>query len=257
MAVGRDIRRNAAKICAAIRQAARAGAEILLTPEGALSGYRPDFDVRRQQEALDQVTTLARRHSVGLALGTCAVEADGKCYNQLRFYRPTGEYLGFHSKTLLCGSLDPEPQGEINHYAVAPLRVFEWAPGLLIGGLICNDVWANPQCTPMPDAHLTQRLAEMGARVIFHAVNGGRDGSEASRLNWQFHDANLRMRAQAGDVHIVTVDNAGPARWPCSSPSGIVDNAGAWACAANPLGPQFFAHTIDLTRGGKRRRARC
>ena len=30
----------------------------------------------------------------------------------------------------------------------------------------------------MPDPHLTQQLARMGARVVFHAVNGGRDGGE-------------------------------------------------------------------------------
>jgi predicted amidohydrolase len=248
MPVSNDIRRNADRICAAIRRAARARAEILLTPEGSLSGYRPDFEVREAADALARVTALARQLRVGLALGTCFVEPDRKCYNQLRFYRPSGEFLGFHTKTLLCAGLGraASPRDEINHYAVRRLRVFAWAPGLTIGGLICNDVWANPQCTPMPDVHLTQRLAGRGARIIFHAVNGGRDGSENSKVAWRYHEANLRMRAQAGNLWIVTVDNSHPANLPCSAPCGVVSPHGRWVCRTRPRGEQFFVHTIDL-----------
>lgn len=246
MPVSTDIRRNVESICEAIERAAQERAEILLTPEGSLSGYRHDFDAGEAKEALERVTAFARRHAVGLALGTCFVEEDGKCYNQVRFYQPSGEYLGFHSKTLTCGSLDTPPRGEIEHYTVSALRVFPWRPGLTIGGLICNDMWANPQCTPMPDIHLSQRLSAMGARIIFHAVNGGRDGSEWSELTWRYHESNLRMRARAGNVWIVTVDNAAPVNLPCSAPSGVINNEGAWSCRADAKGPQFFACTIEL-----------
>ena len=247
MPVDRDIRRHAALICTAIERAARAGAEILLTPEGSLSGYCADFNVREARRALEQVTAHARLHHLGLALGTCFREPDGNCYNQIRFYRPDGQYLGFHAKTLLCGTLGPKPVGEINDYRPAPLRVFEWRPGLRIGGLICNDMWANPECTPMPDPHLAQRLAEKGARIIFHAVNGGRNGGEWSRLNWRYHEANLRMRARAGQVWIVTVDNARPAKWPSSSPGGVVSPEGAWVRQAPRRGLQLFLHTLTLS----------
>jgi predicted amidohydrolase len=257
MPVSSEIRRNADRICGAVEQAARARAEILLTPEGSLSGYRPDFEAREAAAALQRVTTLAKRLKVGLALGTCFIEADRKCYNQIRFYRPSGEYLGFHSKTLLCAGLGPaaSPKDEINHYAVSKLSVFPWAPGLTIGGLICNDLWANPQCTPMADIHLTQRLAEMGVRIIFHAVNGGRDGSENSKVAWQYHEANLRMRAQAGKLWLVTVDNSHPTSLPCSAPSGVLDPRGRWVCRAKPRGQRFFVCTIELEPGGTRAKA--
>lgn len=254
MPVSSNIRHNADRICKAIWQAARVRAEIQLTPEGSLSGYRPDFDAREAAEALQRVTSVAKRLSVGLALGTCFREADGKCYDQIRFYRASGEYLGFHSKTLLCGTLDSPPKGEINHCSLAGLRVFSWSPGLKIGGLVCNDLWANPQYTPMPDVHLTQRLAEMGARIIFQAVNGRRDGSKNSKLAWQYHESNLRLRAQAGDVWIVTTDNSHPERLPCSSPSGVVDNRGNWACRTESTGTQFFAYTIVTRRDRVSRR---
>jgi predicted amidohydrolase len=191
------------------------------------------------------VTRWAREAGVGLALGTCAVEADGACYNQLRFYLPDGTYLGYHSKTLTCGTWDDPPQGEINDYAVAPLRTFDYGP-IRVGGLICNDLWANPGCTPVPDPHLSQQLARRGARILFHAVNGGRDGGPWSRVAWQYHEANLRMRARAGHVWVVTVDNCHPQEIPCSAPSGVIDPHGEWACTTPPQGEQFFAYTIDL-----------
>ena len=119
--------------------------------------------------------------------------------------------------------------------------------GFPVGGLICNDLWANPQCTPGPDPHLTQQLAEMGARVIFHAVNGGRDGSDYARdVIWPFHESNLLMRTKAGKVWIVTVDNCHPTDIPCSAPSGVIDPQGQWTVKAKPVGEQFFVHTIEL-----------
>ncbi len=246
LAVKMDIEANTEAILRAIEFARAERAEILLTPEGSLSGYTPHFDARVVSIALERVTAAARRAGVGLALGTCFIEPeDGLCYNQIRFYQPDGAYLGFHSKTLRCGSLSDPPLGEINDYAVRPLRTFDYG-GIPIGGLICNDLWANPQCTPMPDPHLTQQLATMGARIIFHAVNGGRDGGPWSEVAWRYHEANLRMRAAAGRVWIVTVDSSEPVHLRCSAPSGVISPAGAWVCQTEPVGVQYFVWTIDL-----------
>jgi predicted amidohydrolase len=243
--VTREVESNVQAIRRAISYAAREGADILLTPEGSLSGYTPTFDLQAVREALETVTGWAREAGVGLALGTCMLEAGGVCYNQLRFYLRDGAYLGFHGKTLTCGTWDDPPQGEINDYGVAPLRTFQYN-GIGVGGLICNDLWANPECTPVPDPHLSQQLARRGARIVFHAVNGGRDGSEWSRVAWQYHEANLRMRARAGGLWVVTVDNCHPPDLPCSAPSGVIDPNGDWACRVDPRHEHFFAHTIAL-----------
>jgi predicted amidohydrolase len=248
IAVVQDIAANVQTIYRAIDFAGAERADVLLTPEGSLSGYTPFFDRQAVIRGLDAVTARARHAGVGLALGTCFVEdADGRTYNQIRFYAPDGAYLGFHSKTLTCGTLADAPKGEIEHYAVAPLRTFELR-GVHVGGLICNDLWANPGCTPQPDVHLSQQLARLGAQVIFHAVNGGRDGSDwAQRVVWPYHESNLRMRAQAGQVWIVTVDNAYPPTMPCSAPSGVIFPQGAWAKQVPARGEQFFVCTIELT----------
>ena len=246
MCVTTDIGLNAARIKASIDWAADQRADILLTPEGSLSGYTHHFDAERVAAALVDVTGLAAERGLGLALGTCFVEADGCCYNQLRFYTAAGTFLGFHSKTLCCGSLGDPSRGEIEHFAVSELRTFVWSNGIRIGGLICNDLWANPQCTPMPDSHLTQQLSRQGAQIVFHAVNGGRSDSEWSRMAWHFHDTNLRMRAIAGGLWVASVDNAEPTSLPCSAPCGVVGPDGTWVCRTPPQGERRFVHTVEV-----------
>jgi predicted amidohydrolase len=137
-------------------------------------------------------------------------------------------------------------RGEINHYAASDLRVFAWRDGLLMGALICNDMWANPGCTPMPDPHLSQQLSAKGAKVILHAVNGGRKGDKWSEVAWHYHEANLRMRARAGGVWIVTADSATPEHLPCSAPSGVIDSSGEFVCRTVAKGEPLFVYDISL-----------
>jgi predicted amidohydrolase len=246
MPVTNDISENVKNICTAIKHAAEENADILLTPEGAVSGYRHDFERESVKKAVEFIASYAQLSRVGLALGTCYVEDNDYCYNQIRFYTPDGDYLGFHAKILRCGTLTDPPVGEINNYHLADLRTFRWLPDLKVGGLICNDLWANPECTPVADTHLSQQLARMGARVIFHAVNGGRNGSEWSQVAWRYHEANLKMRARAGEIWIVTVDSSTPLHLPCSAPGGVISPQGNWVCRTEPQGSQFFVYTLQL-----------
>ena len=245
MPVTRDIQANLCHIQAGIEWASAEKAEILLTPEGSLSGYTHVFDSSHVKRALRQVSAAAAERKLGLALGTCFVEDDDKTYNQLRFYAADGRFLGFHSKTLPTGSLDKRPVGEINNYAITSLRTFSFNQ-LTIGGLICNDLWANPVCTPQPDIHLTNQLAGLGARIVFHAVNGGRSADEWSDVNWAFHSSNLRMRARASRVWIVTVDSCELVDIRCSAPSGVIDPDGNWRVRAREAGIDRFVYTIGV-----------
>ncbi len=161
-----NIGENLKTILEAIRFAAQNKADILLTPEGSLSGYTHEFDVPEMENALRVVGNAAAEAGVGLALGTCKYEADEKCYNELRFYLPDGTFLGCHTKTLLCGTMDEPSVGEINHFSVQPLRVFDFN-GIPVGGLICNDMWANPSCTSQVDPNLTHQLSKMGREGHF------------------------------------------------------------------------------------------
>ena len=247
IAVTRDIAKNVETIGRAIDRAVAEKADVLLTPEGSLSGYTHQFDQPRVARELKKLVAKASSAGLALALGTCFVEPDdGRCYNQIRFYDVDGKFLGFHSKTLRCGTMTTPTQGEINHYAARPLETFR-LKGITVGGLICNDMWANPGCTPMPDPHLSQQLVEKGAKIIFQAVNGGRDGGDWSReVYWPFHETNLRIRAQTGKVWIVTADNCHPVNIPCSAPSGVLKPNGYWAVKAPDRGEQIVVATIEL-----------
>ena len=245
LSVSDNIDTNITSIKKAIDFAREEGADILVTPEGSLSGYTADFDVKKTEKGLKEILGYARDANIGLALGTCFYEPDGKCYNQIRFYDKKGSFLGFHSKVLLCGNHNDPDGGEINVFASSSLRTFEFE-GIKIGGLICNDMWSNPMCTTLHDSHLSQQLSKMGAQVIFHAVNGGRDDSEWAVINWNFHASNLRMRASSGKIWIVTADNSFPENIKSSSPSGVLDPDGNWAFPTKHKGVQYFVYTIEL-----------
>jgi len=87
-----DIEANIETIASAIDLAATEKAEILLTPEGSLSGYRHKFDQARVEVGLKKLVARASAANLALALGTCFVEReDGRCYNQVRFYDADGK----------------------------------------------------------------------------------------------------------------------------------------------------------------------
>ena len=246
MRVTENIQANCETILRAIDFAITERADVLLTPEGSLSGYTPQFDQSAVDAALFNITSRARAAGLALALGTCYIEPDDNlCYDQVRFYAGDGAYLGFHTKILTCGTLTDPPVGEINDYAHKPLGTFE-LNSITVGGLVCNDMWANPGCTPVPDPHLTQQLSRMGAQIIFHAVNGGRNGSDLSKVAWWYHESNLRMRALAGKLWIVTVDNCEPLHLPCSAPSGVINPQGEWEYQSPVQEEHFFAVTISV-----------
>jgi len=239
-----DIAANLRGIKEAVAQAADEKADILLTPEGSLSGYHHQFDFAQLKDALAELEAYAAARRVGLALGTCMEEADGLRYNELRFYTPVGAYLGCHTKTLLCGSGEPV-RGEVNHYAVQPLRVFDFM-GVTVGGLICNDLWANPGCTPMDDTHLTRRLSRMGAKIVFHAVNGGRSAETVAKgLDRRFHEVHVLIKARADGLVICTVDNAAPEHIGVSSLAGIAAPDASWLYTLPDMGRRVA--TFDVT----------
>ena len=67
--VTEDITENSAAIQRALDVAIRDKADVLLTPEGSLSGYTPTFD---QSEVEAQLATIVKRaSSAGLALAAC------------------------------------------------------------------------------------------------------------------------------------------------------------------------------------------
>ncbi len=248
--VGRDVAANVAAITRAIEYAAAEKADILVTPEGSLSGYTHEFDREATQRGLEQVLRRTREAKLALALGTCFQEDDGQAYNQVRFYDKEGSFLGFHAKIRLCKRLAfPDRLGEGDCFKTKPLRTFT-LNGLTVGGLVCNDLWANPEYTPMDDPHLTQQLAKLGAKVIFHSVNAGqsKEGEELTLIR-AYHESNVKMRARGGRHWIVVANAADPKGERAGHvTSGVVDPTGKWVVQADAKGERFFAATIEIAR---------
>lgn len=96
----------------------------------------------------------------------------------------------------------------------------------------------------MPDSHLTHQLAQKGAKIIFHAVNGGRGDQERIDLNRAFHESNQRLRASADNLYIVTVDNAHPIEKENSCSSGVISPKGHYLNKLPHMGEGLFVQDI-------------
>ncbi len=246
--VTEGVQKNLERIKRAIDYAKKEKADILVTPEGALSGYTSAFDSNEVENALHEIENYAKDAGVGLALGICRYETGHpKPFNQVRMYTDEGDCLGFHSKILRCSNMkNPEPgEEELNLYETSELHIFPFQQKK-VGVLVCNDLWANPEWTSMSDPHLTRQLANMGAQVILHATNTGTNNSEWKEVYQHFHRSNLRMRARVSKIWIISVDAAVEGRKPCLNPSCVINPNGEVLFEVSPEGEQLFVFTIQL-----------
>jgi predicted amidohydrolase len=243
MLVTESVPDNERRILAGIDRAAGDRADFLLTPEGSLSGYYAGFDGQEVAEALARVADAARRAGVGLALGTCYKEAEGAqeyCYNQVRIYAPEGDYLGCHAKILRCSSLWRPGTGEMRDYVEGTLRTFDWQ-GIRLGALICNDLWATPGWTTMPNPYLPWQLKRMGAQVLLHAINSGQD-----QRNRPFHESSTELWARALRLPIVQVNAAPAGGRAVNAPSGALDAEGRRFATCPDRGEQYFTCEVPV-----------
>lgn len=209
----------------------RSDCDFLLFPEMSLTGYNNDFSDQRTLEAWQQIATACRQSYVTAIIGTGA-RTDGKSYIQSRIYSDDGELLGTQEKLI------PTEQDRQWCWPGDELRVFQYND-LDFGCLICNDLWVTPGAGPYPDHRLSYQLGQKGARAIFHSVNSGCD-----QFYFDYHDANLRLRARECGCHIFTV-NAASTNGPINAPSGVVSPKGEWITKCALQGEDSFTYEFD------------
>jgi predicted amidohydrolase len=239
MLVGSDIGKNKEQILQGINMAARDGVSFLVTPEGSLSGYTSDFNQEELSRALEEVRAAAQKMKVGLMLGTCFKEVkNGKeiCFNQVQVSTPEGQSLGAYSKILRCSELDVPGTGEMTEYAEGTLRTFEWE-GCRFGILICNDLWATPGYTTMPNPYLPWKLQQMGAKFIVHCINSG-----TAQKYRSFHESSAELWALSLHIPIVEVNAAQQEM--INAQSGLIDAQGTRILRVPDTGTQFFTVTV-------------
>ena len=163
---------NAERIYAAYIEAARDGADIVVTPEMSLTGY-PLQDLTQRPEFLDDVEEMRRRlcdeiresgHRAALVFGhpTDAGQHDGNrllVHNSATFFDPVENQIQITHKVELpnYGVFDEKR----NYLEGSQPRVIAWR-GLRIGLMICEDGW-------LPK--VTKTLSAQGADVMLW-VNG-------------------------------------------------------------------------------------
>lgn len=205
--VSRDVDENLSRIRAAFAQAKKDKAVWIMFPEGALSGYRKDFDQARVAAALAEVMRLCRDARVIAVLGTCW-QANGQTTNEILIIDAEGKVIARYVKRCLT-------YGEAKNFKAGDTPLVHQVNGLKVGTLICNDLWVTPGFTDGPNPHLTLQQARAGAQVIFHAVNSG------SNLKFrEYHESNVKVRSAEAKCPIVIVNAAGDE--PINCTSGVV-----------------------------------
>lgn len=129
------------RLDAAAARARAAGAELLITPEMALTGYAIGPErVAGLAEAADgplaqAVAAIAQRHGIAIVYGYPEHHPGGKPFNAAQAIGPDGARLAHYRKTHLFGELDRAQFSAGD----AASQVFEWR-GWRLGLLICYDV---------------------------------------------------------------------------------------------------------------------
>lgn len=139
-AVVGDLPGNRGLIAGAAREAARAGADLVLTPELALCGYppedlllRPDF----YRACAQELEALAREvPEIGLVVGHPA-EIDGRHYNAAS-YLAEGRVVATYCKRFLPNS---EVFDEERYFDGGQSSCVFTVKGVRVGLNICEDVW--------------------------------------------------------------------------------------------------------------------
>jgi predicted amidohydrolase len=130
-----------ARLDQAAAKAAASGADLLMTPEMALTGYNIGAAaVRAAAEPLDgpmvaAVAGIARRHRIAILVGLPELGADGRVYNAAHLVDRRGESRATCRKTHLYGAID-RAQFAPGAVLATPVELDGWKFGLAI----CYDI---------------------------------------------------------------------------------------------------------------------
>jgi len=175
------------------------GADLVLFPEGSLSGYADDLsfldrlDLDAVESGLDQLQSEALRRGLYIWCGACRREA-GQWSNQGIGFTPTGERHIYRKVNLATH--------ERGHFAAGnELPVFTLS---VRGEMVKTGVQL---CRELRFPEQWRYLARRGAQVILHLNNA--IGSSFEQPVWRSH---LVSRAAENQRFVVSVNNAAAAQ---------------------------------------------
>jgi len=166
-----DLRGNFAKIVAAYGQLAREGADLVLTPELAITGYPPKDLLFKSRFVPDNLEILAQLHSRlgGPALVVGFVDPNqgrGKAFhNSAALLEPGMPIQKTHKSLLPTYDVFDEDRYFEPAHAIVPLKF----RGQKIGLTICEDIWTYRYLSrPCYDVDPVRTLVADGAEIILN-----------------------------------------------------------------------------------------
>ena len=185
---------NLAKIERATRQAARRGADAVLFPECATTGYAIDFDSLRSPavtEMLQAVAGFAKCYRINLLVGS-AVFRGRRLQNCLVVFDREGRPVHCYAK---CQLVESDRRSFAPGDAIALFEI----DGICATAVICHER-RYPELV---------RLAVMaGAQILFHP-NAGMDALAVSRRKRGGRDG-IAVRAFENAIYYVFANSVGP-----------------------------------------------
>jgi predicted amidohydrolase len=228
MPVSKNLDTNLQTILTALEQHET---DYMVFPEMALTGWHAGFGQRSVENACERIAELCRKRYTTAIVGT-GFQENGATLNQVRVYSDAGELIGTQEK------LVPTKEERGWCRPGEELRVFDHN-GLRFGCLIGNDLWVAPGLGPYPDPRLTYRLAERGARVIFHSARTGVDPAYAA-----YYESNVTLRAKEAGC-LIACANAAADEGKLNAQSGIVGPDGGWLTSCPREGDQVCHADIE------------
>jgi predicted amidohydrolase len=204
MATSDDVRLNVQALHEGVRRASAEGAQLLVVPECALSGYLPardlDFDALARCQA--EVAEHAAKAGLWLALGTTRREGD-VWFNAAFLHSPAGATLLCYDKTHLM----PEEVGLFTLEDALPVaKAGEWTVGIQI-------------CFDMRFPENWRILRRKGAELVLHLSNA----SLSAAWKVPVLEGAIRSRAAENGMFVVSANDA---RAPQKMVSAICDPDG-------------------------------
>lgn len=224
---------NLAKIETTIRAAARRGADAVLFPECATTGYNRDFSTLRPAEvraALAAVSKLAARHRLNVLAGS-PVFRRGRWQNCLVVFNRTGRVVHCYAKCQLT-ERDRKFFAPGDHIALFKLD-----------GVVCTAIICHERRFP----ELVRLAVMAGARVLFHP-NAGLDTLAVSRAKRGGRDG-IAVRAFENAIYYVFANSVGPqggGLWSAGDSKIVAPDSRVLALADNKSETLLVAD-LDLT----------
>jgi predicted amidohydrolase len=229
---------NVAWIVQSIRAAAKAGADVILFPECAVTGYNGDFaslSPASVEAALDTIARAARTARCHVLVGSPTF-AKGKWFNSLMVFNRRGKEIFRYSKIHLT-------QRDARFFARGDKLAFFRLDGVPCTAIICHER-RFPELVRLP--------VMLGAQIVFHP-NAGLDALAVSRTKRRGRDG-IAVRAFENEVFYVFANSVGPqggGLWSAGDTKIVGPDSRVLALANNRDATVIQAE-LDLARAGRK-----